>query len=86
MARRSVRRIGKSRCLPSGDAAVDLVRAPSAWNAARVLGTFAVRGALVGTGLFAAGNRDKTLLINTIGATTAIEVGVLLWALWNSPD
>lgn len=80
------RRKQRGKCLPSGDAAVDLVRAPSATNAGKVLGTFAIRGLLVGTGLFAVGSRGKDLLLQTVGATGAIEVGVLLWALWNSPD
>lgn len=70
-----------NQCLPSGDAAINFVRAPSLSGFGQVLGTFVVRGTLVGAGLFLAGARGTDLLIYTAAATGAIEVGVLGWAV-----
>ena len=69
-------------CLPSGDAAIDLFRAPSLPNAGKVVGTFALRGLLVAGGLYLAGARGKPLLGYSAAATGAIEVFVLGWAWW----
>jgi hypothetical protein len=68
--------------LPSGPPAVELLggnlRALPA-----VLGTTAARAALIGTGLFIAGERDPRRLVKhaTAGAL-AIEAFVLGWATW----
>ena len=40
----------------------------------------AVRGALIGTGIYLAGARGKKFWIYTGAATAAVEVGVLGWA------
>jgi hypothetical protein len=69
-----------NQCLPSGDAAIGFTHAPSWSNFGQVLGTFAVRGALAGTGIYLAGARGKDLWLYTAAATAAIEVGVLVWA------
>jgi hypothetical protein len=68
------------KCLPSGDAAHRLVADPSLETAVVALGTMALRGALVATGLFIAGARGNQLLGYTVAATAAIEAGVITWA------
>lgn len=69
-------------CLPSGDAAILFMRGGPNWpqNFLKVLGTFVLRGALVGTGLALAGVRGKELIKYTAAGTGAIEAGVILWA------
>lgn len=67
-------------CLPSGDAALDFARTPTVATFVPVVGTFLLRGVLVGTGLFLAGARGKDFWVYTAAATGAIEAGVLLWA------
>jgi hypothetical protein len=70
-----------NQCLPSGDAALNFVRAPSVGGFVNVLGTVAVRGTLVAGGLYLAGVRGMNLLKYTGASVGAIEVGVLGWAL-----
>lgn len=71
-----------SPCLPSGDAALQLVRAPSLTRFVQVLGTVALRGALVAGGLYLAGVRGAQLVKYTGASVAAIEVGVLGWAFY----
>lgn len=68
-------------CLPSGDAAVSLARGNVA-AIPKVVGTMAIRGALAGSGLYLAGARGKNLLVYTVAAAAAIEVGVVAWAAY----
>jgi len=42
----------------------------------------AIRGVMVATGLYLAGARGTQLLSYTVGATAAIEAGVLAWAAY----
>lgn len=58
--------------LPSGEAAVK-------GDALGILGTYAVRSAIVGAGLWLSGDR-KHLLRNTLVSTAMIQATVLLWA------
>lgn len=58
--------------LPSGDAALD-------GNPVEIAGTYITRAFIVGTGLYAAGER-KHLIRNALAGTAAIEIMVLLWA------
>ena len=58
--------------LPSGEVAV-------AGDAVGILGTYAMRSAIVGTGLWLSGDR-KHLLRNTLVSTAMIQATVLLWA------
>jgi hypothetical protein len=71
-------------CLPSGDAAIRLMRGGPNWpkNLAEVAGTFVIRSALVAGGLALAGARGKTLLTYTLAGTGAIEAWVLGWAAY----
>ena len=71
-----------AKCLPSGDAAIDFVRDPTLTNTGKVLGTFALRGLLVGTGIYLAGARGSSFWLYTTAATGMIELGVLTWAAW----
>jgi hypothetical protein len=65
--------------LPSGDAALKLVRGePGA--IVDVGGTVIMRGALIAVGLALAGFSGAALLKGTIGAVLAVEAGVLAWA------
>jgi hypothetical protein len=80
MARRRPPRTAK--CLPSGDAAIDVLDDPSAWNALRLVGTAALRGVLIAGGLYAAGSRGRELALYTAAATGAVEAGVVAWAAW----
>jgi len=73
-----------NQCLPSGDAALSFVRGPTLSNFGQVLGTFLVRGTLVGAGIFLAGARGKDFWLYTGAATAAIEVGVLGWAAYSA--
>ena len=70
-----------SQCLPSGDAALSFVRAPSVGGLVNVLGTVAVRGTLVAGGLYLAGVRGMNLLKYTGASVAAIEAGVIGWSL-----
>lgn len=68
--------------LPSGDAALNLVRGkPGA--VVEVASTVALRAVLVATGLAIAGFRGAMLLSGTAGAVLAIEAGVIAWAWMN---
>jgi hypothetical protein len=68
-------------CLPSGDAAIDLMNGkPGA--VVKVLSTFAVRSALVTVGCLAAGLRGWDLVKGAAGASVAVELGVLGWAAY----
>ena len=58
--------------LPSGEVAV-------AGDAAGILGTYLLRSAIVGTGLWLSGER-KNLTRNTLISTALIQASVLLWA------
>jgi len=58
--------------LPSGDAALG-------GNPVEIAGTYITRAFIVGTGLYAAGER-KHLIRNALAGTAAIEIMVLLWA------
>jgi hypothetical protein len=58
--------------LPSGEVAV-------AGDAVGILGTYLLRSAIVGTGLWLSGER-KNLTRNTLISTALIEASVLLWA------
>lgn len=58
--------------LPSGNAAV-------AGDAVGILGTYLLRSAIVGTGLWLSGER-KNLTRNTLISTALIQASVLLWA------
>ena len=58
--------------LPSGEVAVK-------GDAMGILGTYLVRSAIVGTGLWLSGDR-KHLLRNTLVSTAMIQATVLLWA------
>ena len=58
--------------LPSGEVAV-------AGDAVGILGTYLLRSAIVGTGLWLSGER-KHLTRNTLISTALIEASVLLWA------
>ena len=70
--------------LPSGDAAIRLMRGD--YNATvDIVSTMLLRGTLVAAGLAVAGLRGGPLLKGTIGATVAIEAGVLAWA-WRNKD
>lgn len=71
-------------CLPSGDAALSFVRAPTWTNFGQVLGTMVIRGALVGTGIYLAGARGKEFWLYTGAATAAVEGGVLVWGAWQA--
>jgi hypothetical protein len=58
--------------LPSGEVAV-------AGDAVGILGTYLLRSAIVGTGLWLSGER-KNLTRNTLISTAMIQATVLLWA------
>jgi len=58
--------------LPSGEVAV-------AGDAVGILGTYLLRSAIVGTGLWLSGER-KNLTRNTLISTALIQASVLLWA------
>jgi len=58
--------------LPSGEVAV-------AGDAVGILGTYLLRSAIVGTGLWLSGER-KNLTRNTLISTAMIQASVLLWA------
>jgi len=58
--------------LPSGEVAVK-------GDAMGILGTYLVRSAIVGTGLWLSGDR-KHMLRNTLVSTAMIQATVLLWA------
>jgi hypothetical protein len=69
-------------CLPSGDAAIRLVRGD--YGAIIDVGaTMLMRGTLIAAGLAISGLRGAALLKSTVGATAAVEVGVLAWAWRN---
>ncbi len=69
-------------CLPSGDAAIRLVRGD--YGAIIDVGaTMLMRGTLIATGLAIAGFRGANLLKGTAGAVLAVEAGVLAWAWRN---
>jgi hypothetical protein len=74
----------QTKCLPSGDAALDLVTKPSPEGLLKAVGTMAMRGVLVAGGLYVAGARGSQLAGYTVAATKGIEVGVIGWALWAS--
>ena len=71
--------------LPSGDAALRLVRGEGK-AALDVAGTMFLRSGIIATGLAVAGFRGKNLLKGTIGATVAVEAGVLAWAWKNKEE
>jgi len=58
--------------LPSGEVAVK-------GDVGGILGTYFARSAIVGTGLWLAGDR-KNLIRNTLAGTAMIQATVLLWA------
>lgn len=70
--------------LPSGDAAIRLMRGDYG-AIVDVVSTMLLRSTLVAGGLVVTGLRGMPLLKGTIGATTAIEAGVLAWA-WHNKD
>ena len=78
------RRSKACKCLPSGDAAQQLIADPSLSTAGMALGTMALRGVLVAAGLYVAGARGTQLLGYTAGAVVGIEAGVLAWAVYKS--
>jgi hypothetical protein len=65
--------------LPSGDAALKLVRGQPGGLVA-VGTTMLVRGALAAVGLAVAGFRGAALFTGAAAAVLAIEAGVLVWA------
>jgi hypothetical protein len=67
--------------LPSASAALSFIAAPSAAGLARVVGTTLVRGALIAGGLFAAGVRGVKLLEYAAAGASAVELGVIAWAV-----
>lgn len=73
--------MSESMCLPSGDAAISLMQGQVS-AVPKVAGTMAVRGALMAGGLYVAGARGRSLLVYTLAAATAVEIGVLLWAAY----
>jgi hypothetical protein len=68
--------------LPSGDAAIKLVRGDSG-AVVEVASTMLLRGALVALGLAVAGFRGMQILTGSAAAVMAIEAGVLVWAYRN---
>lgn len=69
-------------CLPSGDAALRLMRGqPGALF--EVAGTMLARSALMASGLAVAGFRGRELLKGTVAAGLAVEAFVLAWA-WSN--
>lgn len=72
-------------CLPSGDAAIRFWQGGPKWpvTALEVVGTAALRGLLLASGLYLAGARDKELVKYTLAGTAAIETFVLAWAGYN---
>jgi hypothetical protein len=75
---------GGATCLPSGDAALRLMRGqPGAL--VEVAGTMVARSALMATGLAVAGFRGRELLKGTVAAGLAVEAFVLAWA-WKNKD
>jgi hypothetical protein len=68
-----------SGCLPSGNAALALVRGDLGAGK-EVAKSLALRGALAALGLAAVGFRGAQILSGTIGVVLAIEGGVLVWA------
>lgn len=69
-------------CLPSGDAALRLMRGERG-ALADVAGTLLARSALMATGLAVAGFRGKQLFKGTVAAGLAVEAFVLAWAWKN---
>ena len=70
--------------LPSGDAALKLVRGqPGA--IVDVGGTVLMRGALIALGLAVAGFSGTALAKGTLAAVLAVEAGVLAWA-WKNKE
>jgi hypothetical protein len=68
-------------CLPSGDAALNLVRKPSAATAGYAVGTGLVRAGIVAGGLYVVGGlRGKELLKTSLIAAGSIELAIMLWA------
>jgi hypothetical protein len=66
--------------LPSGSSAVALLSGD--WHALpAVVGYTALRGALIGAGILAVGERTHVLR-NAVVGTLAIETFVLAWAAW----
>jgi hypothetical protein len=66
--------------LPSGSSAVALLGGD--WNALPgVVGYTILRGALIGAGMLAAGER-KHVVRNAVAGTLAIEAFVIGWAAW----
>ena len=71
--------------LPSGDAALRLVRGqPEA--IVPVISTVLVRGALIAGGLAIVGFRGMQLLSGATAAVLAVEAGVLAWAWSHRKD
>lgn len=70
--------------LPSGDAALHLVRGERG-AILEVVSTVVMRSALAAGGLAIAGFRGRHLVKATLGAMLGIEAGVLAWA-WKNKD
>lgn len=71
--------------LPSGESAEQLVAGDVSGGLPKVVLHTAVRGGLVGLGLYAAGMRGaKNLVKFGLAGAVGIEVFVLLWALYES--
>jgi hypothetical protein len=66
--------------LPSGRSAIDFVDGDLSafW---RLCAHTAVRAGLIGVGLYAVGDRDKSLWLHALGGSLAIETFVLAWVL-----
>jgi hypothetical protein len=66
-----------SNCLPSGDAALSLVRTGSPLP---VVQTFLLRGAIITASLALAGARGSDLWKYAFAATAGVEAAVIIWA------
>jgi hypothetical protein len=72
--------LGECAPLPSAEAACGLVEGKSG-SLAKVIGTTALRAALIGVGLAVAGERQH-LVRNSVAGALGIELFVLGWALF----
>lgn len=68
-------------CLPSGNAALELMRGNTG-ALPKVVGTILGRGVLVASGLYLAGARGKKLTRYSLYSVGAIEAFVLAWAAY----
>lgn len=71
--------------LPSQQAAENFLRGEPG-SVSPIIGSMALRGGLIGIGLFTAGIRGRHLVVGALSAAASIELFVLAWTglhMWN---